>query len=171
MQTGLFNGELHMINVNNCTHMKQLILCLALLTAGYATKAQTAADSVKAVINDLFTAMRNADSAAVVNAFAEKHTLQTLVRDKEGNMQAKTDLATDFGRSIGRLAKNAADERIEFGSVQIDGPLASVWTPYKFYFNGNFSHCGVNSFQLLRTKNGWKILYLVDTRRKEPCEK
>jgi hypothetical protein len=151
--------------------MKKVILFFLLLTTGYALKAQTATDSVKAAINQLFTAMRNADSASIVNCFAEKHTLQTLVRDKEGNMQTKTDLVADFGRNISKLQKNAADERIEFGAIHIDGPLASVWTPYKFYLNGNFSHCGVNSFQLLRTKDGWKIIYLVDTRRKEPCEK
>jgi hypothetical protein len=151
--------------------MKKMILLFVLLTTGYISKAQTATDSVKAVINQLFTAMRNADSTSIVNCFAEKHILQTLVRDKEGNIQSKTDLVTDFGHNIARLQKNAADERIEFASINIDGPLASVWTPYKFYFNGNFSHCGVNSFQLLRTKDGWKILYLVDTRRKEPCEK
>lgn len=151
--------------------MKKAILFFLLLTTGYALKAQTATDSVKAVINQLFTAMRNADSASIVNCFAEKNTLQTLVRDKEGNMQTKTEQVTDFGRSISKLQKNAADERIEFGAIHIDGPLASVWTPYKFYFNGNFSHCGVNSFQLLRTKDGWKIIYLVDTRRKDACEK
>ena len=151
--------------------MKKTVLCFVLITIAYVSSAQTAADSVKAVINELFASMRNADSTGVVNCFAEKHTLQTLIRDKEGNMQSKTDQLSDFGRSIARLQKNAADERIEYASVNIDGPLASVWTPYKFYFNGNFSHCGVNSFQLLRTKNGWKILYLVDTRRKEPCEK
>jgi hypothetical protein len=151
--------------------MKKMILLFVLLTTGYISKAQTATDSVKAVINQLFTAMRNADSTSIVNCFAEKHILQTLVRDKEGNIQSKTDLVTDFGHNIARLQKNAADERIEFASINIDGPLASVWTPYKFYFNGNFSHCGVNSFQVLRTKDGWKILYLVDTRRKEPCEK
>lgn len=151
--------------------MKKVMLFFLLLTTGYALKAQTATDSVKAAINQLFTAMRNADSASIVNCFAEKHTLQTLVRDKEGNLQTKTDLVADFGRNISKLQKNAADERIEFGAIHIDGPLASVWTPYKFYLNGNFSHCGVNSFQLLRTKDGWKIIYLVDTRRKEPCEK
>jgi len=151
--------------------MKKAILFFLLLTTGYAVKAQTATDSVKATINQLFAAMRNADSASIVNCFAEKNTLQTLVRDKDGNMQTKTDLVTDFGRNISKLQKNAADERIEFGAIHIDGPLASVWTPYKFYFNGNFSHCGVNSFQLLRTKDGWKIIYLVDTRRKDACEK
>ena len=29
--------------------------------------------------------------------------------------------------------KGAADERIEFEMIKIDGPLASVWAPYKFY--------------------------------------
>ncbi|WP_353549897.1 hypothetical protein [Sediminibacterium sp. KACHI17] len=151
--------------------MKKYLFLIVLITATTLVKAQSAEDSVKAVINQLFTSMRNADSAGVVNCFSEKNILQTIVRDKDGNMAVKTELVSNFGRSIAGLQKNAADERIQFETVKIDGALASVWTPYKFYFNGNFSHCGVNSFQLLREKNGWKIHYLIDTRRKEPCEK
>lgn len=151
--------------------MKKYLFLIVLITATTLVKAQSAEDSVKAVINQLFTSMRNADSAGVVNCFSEKNILQTIVRDKDGNMAVKTELVSNFGRSIAGLQKNAADERIQFETVKIDGALASVWTPYKFYFNGNFSHCGVNSFQLLCEKNGWKIHYLIDTRRKEPCEK
>ena len=47
--------------------------------------------------------------------------------------------------------------------------MANVWTAYSFYFDGKFSHCGVNSFQLLKEAGEWKIFYLVDTRRKEGC--
>lgn len=151
--------------------MKKYLFAFILITATVQVKAQSAEDSVKAVINQLFTSMRNADSTGVVNCFSEKNILQTIVRDKDGNISARSELVSNFGRSIAGLQKNAADERIEFGTIKIDGSLASVWTPYKFYFNGNFSHCGVNSFQLLREKNGWKIHYLIDTRRKEPCEK
>lgn len=151
--------------------MKKYLLAIVLMTITAHVQAQSAEDSVKAVINQLFLSMRNADSAGVVNCFSEKNILQTIVRDKEGNISSRSELVSNFGRSIAGLQKNAADERIEFQTIKIDGPLASVWTPYKFYFNGNFSHCGVNSFQLLREKNGWKIHYLIDTRRKEPCEK
>lgn len=151
--------------------MKKYLLALVLIASATQVQAQSAEDSVKAVINQLFTSMRNADSAGVVNCFSEKNILQTIIRDKEGNISAKTELLSNFGRSIAGLQKNAADERIEFETIKIDGPLAVVWTPYKFYFNGNFSHCGVNSFQLLREKSGWKIHFLIDTRRKEPCEK
>jgi hypothetical protein len=62
------------------------------------------------------------------------------------------------------------DERILDYQIKIDGALASAWTPYNFYVNGNFSHCGVNSFQLVKMDDVWKIVYIIDTRRKEPCE-
>jgi hypothetical protein len=53
--------------------------------------------------------------------------------------------------------------------VLIDGNLASVWTDYKFYIGEKFSHCGVNSFQLFKGDDGWKIIYIIDTRRKDNC--
>jgi hypothetical protein len=34
--------------------------------------------------------------------------------------------------------------------VQIDDNLAAVWTEYEFYVGKNFSHCGVNAFQLVK---------------------
>lgn len=151
--------------------MKKYVWLLILFTITTGVQAQTTEDSVKAVINQLFTAMRNADSAGVVNCFSEKNILQTIIRDKDGNTSTRTELVSNFGKSIASLQKNAADERIEFETIKIDGALASVWTPYTFYLKGNFSHCGVNSFQLLREKTGWKIHYLIDTRRKEPCAK
>lgn len=54
-------------------------------------------------------------------------------------------------------------------NILIDGNLASVWTDYKFYIDDQFSHCGVNSFQLFKGKDGWKVIYIIDTRRKENC--
>jgi hypothetical protein len=47
--------------------------------------------------------------------------------------------------------------------------MASVWAPYKFYLGDKFSHCGVDVFQLMKTGDGWKIIYIVDTRRKGDC--
>jgi hypothetical protein len=44
-----------------------------------------------------------------------------------------------------------------------------VWTPYELEVEGIFSHCGVNSFQLIRINEQWKITQITDTRRKEDC--
>ena len=55
-------------------------------------------------------------------------------------------------------------------NIQIDGPMANAWTNYEFWVNDSFSHCGVNSFQLFNDQGSWKIIYLIDTRRKEGCD-
>lgn len=150
--------------------MKQFFILLTVLTISFSSKAQSAEDSVKAVVNDLFTAMIKSDTSLLKTCFADSMVLQTIVRGKNGGAEVKNETAAGFVKSIGSLKPGAADERISFGNVLIDGPLALVWTPYKFYFNGQFSHCGVNSFHLVRFKDGWKIQYLIDTRRRVNCE-
>jgi hypothetical protein len=133
-------------------------------------RAQTAEDSVKAAINKLFTGMKNADAAAIQQSFSDSALLQTIARTKEGVMYVRNESIAAFARFIGNLPKDSADERIVFETLKIDGPLAIAWTPYKFYRNGQFSHCGVNSFQLVRLNGQWKIQYLIDTRRRNGCE-
>ncbi|MFN8305566.1 MAG: nuclear transport factor 2 family protein [Ferruginibacter sp.] len=150
--------------------MKQVSILFAFLLIAVAGKAQTAEDSVKATINTLFTAMQTSNPDLLKSAFADSAILQTITRNKEGKTIVKTDAVADFANSISKLPKDAADERITFDVVRVDGALAIAWTPYKFYFNGKFSHCGVNSFQLVRFNGEWKIQYLIDTRRKAGCE-
>ncbi|HMK04567.1 MAG TPA: nuclear transport factor 2 family protein [Ferruginibacter sp.] len=150
--------------------MKKFFLFLMVMNCAGIVNAQTAEDSVKAAVNKLFDAMKNADAAGVKNAFADSAVLQTITRNKEGNTVVRNEEVAGFADFVGKQAKGAADERIVFDLIKIDGPLAIAWTPYKFYFNGNFSHCGVNSFQLVRFKNEWRIQYLIDTRRKAGCE-
>jgi hypothetical protein len=142
---------------------------IALLNAS-SSFAQTAEDSVKAVVNKLFTGMKNADTALIKQAFSDSAVLQTIAITRDGKTVVRTDEVKAFINFVGQQKKDAADERISFESIKIDGPLANVWTPYKFYFNGQFSHCGVNSFQLVRINKEWKIQYLIDTRRRQPCD-
>jgi hypothetical protein len=143
-----------------------LFICLSFWNC---VKAQSADDSVSSAVNQLFTAMKNADSALLVSAFSDGAILQTIV-DKNGRIQVKTESVLDFAGQLVTMQKDFLDERIVFDVVRIDGPLAIAWTPYKFYYKGKFSHCGTNSFQLVRINGNWKIQYLVDTRRMQGCE-
>lgn len=143
-----------------------LFLCLAFCNN---TQAQSPEDSVKSAVNQLFTAMKNTDSALLVSSFADSAILQTIV-DKNGKVEIKTEAISGFAQQVGKMQKGSLDERIQFDVVRIDGALAIVWAPYKFYYKANFSHCGVDSFQLLRVNGKWKIQYLVDTRRSQGCE-
>ena len=151
--------------------MKHILIFLtAILFFSIKINAQSAEDSVKAVINQLFDAMRNVDSEKLKDAFADTAILQTIRRKEDGSFFVQNENVQKFAESISRNKKDSLDERISFESVKIDGPLASVWTPYKFYFAGKFSHCGVNSFQLVRINGHWKIQFLIDTRRRQGCE-
>ena len=150
--------------------MKQFFIVLTVLAFSISSKAQTAEDSVKAVVTNLFTAMIKSDTTLLKSCFADSMVLQTIARSKSGGAEVKSETAATFVKSISSLKPGSADEQITFGTVLIDGPLALVWTPYKFYFNGQFSHCGVNSFHLVRFKDGWRIQYLIDTRRRTGCD-
>ena len=78
---------------------------------------------------------------------------------------------SDFLKSISSIPKDISfkEELLDY-QISIDGSMANVWTPYKFYFNDSLSHCGVNSFQLVKINGKWQIIYIIDTRRKEKCE-
>jgi hypothetical protein len=145
-----------------------LTLYLTIMLAANAS-AQSTEDSVKAVVNNMFAAMKNADSAGLKSVFSEWAVLQTISRTKEGATVVRTENINDFASFIAKTTKGDADERITFGAIHIDGALASVWTPYQFYLKGNFSHCGVNSFQLVRVNGVWKVQHIIDTRRKTDC--
>ena len=150
--------------------MKTLFVFLLIINTAKVAHAQTAEDSVKKIVTDLFTAMKNADAVLLKSVFADSAILQTIAKNKAGETIIRNEQVAEFIDFVSKQPKAAADEQISFASIKIDGDLASVWTPYKFYYNGNFSHCGVNSFQLVRLKNEWKIQFLIDTRRKKGCE-
>ena len=144
-----------------------LLLTICITEAG---RAQTAEDSIKAAVNALFTAMRTADGDGLRSIFSDNATLQTITRDREGKVRVATENLTELIEFVKGLKKDSADERVKFEAIRIDGPLAAAWTPYQFYHNGKFSHCGVNSFQLVRLDGTWKIQYIIDTRRRTGCQ-
>ena len=146
-----------------------LLLCCASLIQ-FSSQAQTSRDSIETVIRTLFKGMIEADGSAIRSVFADSAVMQTIAVAKSGAIRVRNESVNDFAAFIASSKKGMADERIEFGSILVDDNLASVWTPYRFYYDGKFSHCGVNSFQLVRGGEGWKIQYLIDTRRKQPCD-
>jgi hypothetical protein len=149
--------------------MNYIIGLLLFLGGPIVAQSQTAEDSIKVSIQGLFTAMKQADGAGVMASFADSAVMQTIARAKDGSVLVKTDKVSAFAEQISVAPKGALDERISFDIIKVDGPLAIVWTPYQFYYNGVFNHCGVNSFQMLRTAKGWKIQYIIDTRRNSGC--
>jgi len=150
--------------------MRSILFILTFACIATNGHAQTATDSIKATISKLFDGMKNADAALLKSAFADSAILQTINRDKQGNTVIGTEAIGEFADFVSKQTKGDADERISYDVIRVDANLAIAWTPYQFYYKGKFSHCGVNSFQLVRFNGEWKIQYLIDTRRKAGCE-
>ena len=133
------------------------------------SQSRATEDSIKAAVNLLFTGMIQSDPSLIRQSFTDSAILQTIF-EKDGSNVARLESIDDFARAISRMGKGDADERIRIDVLRIDGPLAIVWAPYSFYYKGKLNHCGVDSFQLLLVNGVWKIQYLIDTRRKQPCQ-
>ena len=149
--------------------MKTIFCISLLLLITCITEAQSAKDSVMTAVKNLFTGMKNADAALVKSCFTENAVLQTIAK-KGDEIKVENEPVSEFVDFVSKQTVGDADEQIVFDDIKIDGPLAMVWTPYQFYYKGKFSHCGVNSFQLVKVISGWKIQYIIDTRRKEGCK-
>lgn len=60
-------------------------------------------------------------------------------------------------------------ERMWDPIVVVNGPLATIWTPYDFYAGETFSHCGVDAANVMQTDDGWRIVALSWTRLQPPA--
>ncbi len=149
---------------------RNLILLLTCLTAQvlFAQQPGSVSEEVKKTIQTLFDGMRKGDSAMVSSTFSSKIIMQT-VGELNGKVEVKAGNPAAFLRSVGTPHKDVYDERITFDRIQIDADLANVWTSYKFYIGDRFSHCGVNSMTLVKENGAWKLVHIIDTRRKENC--
>jgi hypothetical protein len=149
-----------------------LLLWLAATTAAAQAPTATPPDDapVREVIARLFLGMQKGDSALVHSAFARQVTMATVLRDKNSNPVLQRESSIDgFLKAVGTPHTEIWNEEIWDLKVQIDGDFAQAWCDYAFYITNTFSHCGVDAFQLHKTKNGWKIFHLADTRRKSGC--
>lgn len=146
--------------------MKAISLILVFVSSFFLAQ-KSEEESIKSTVNQIFTGMKTSDSVLIKKSFHKNAVLQTITRTAE----VKNESINDFALSISKAEKGSLDERIIFSNILIDGNLASVWTPYEFYYKGQFSHCGVNSFQLVKSNNEWKIQYIIDTRRKDNCRR
>jgi hypothetical protein len=125
--------------------------------------------AVQKVIESLFDGMRAKNINQLATVFEDEAMMQTIALGDNGP-QVNPGSVSDFMKRISTTpADTQLDERILNFEIKVDGPMASAWTPYEFYVNGTFSHCGVNSFQLVKFTQGWKVVCIIDTRRKDPC--
>ncbi len=149
--------------------VRSLLAGLGLALAASPAAAQSEKDAVVKPIVQLFDAMRAHDSAGVMSAFAAEGRLVS-VAERDGQVTMRAVQPAQFAGAVGRAASGPPwDERIYDPEVRIDGRLATVWVKYDFLRGTEWSHCGIDAFQLAKLADGWKITQLADTRQTSGC--
>ena len=121
------------------------------------------------VIETFFEAFHQKDTTSLKGFFTNDAHL-TSVQNSLGGVKTKEESVEDFIQAIGSIPDDLSFEErlLGFNIVDASG-MTLVFTPYEFYVNGRFSHCGTNVFTLIEKESKWKILALYDTRNKS-CE-
>ncbi len=148
----------------------KIILFVCCCFVSFSSTAQDEKEDIKKVIKQFFKGLQKGDTLTLKKTISKDLVLQTSFVNGEGVSVLRTEEKSAFLKSLAsKKPEDIWEEKLESYTIQIDGPMANVWTPYKFYLNYKFSHCGVNSFQLFNTGEKWVIIYLIDTRRRLGC--
>lgn len=151
--------------------MKKTLIVMVCLVMYQTLHAQNDdKQAIQLVIKTLFDGMYEGDSSKVHSMFTSGAEMATVMRDKAGNTVLRREPSIEgFLKAVGTPRKEKMTEEFWDVKVQTDGDFAQAWCDYAFYIDHTFSHCGIDAFHLIRTKEGWKIFHLTDTRRKDGC--
>ena len=151
--------------------MRVFICLLLIFSSGLLNAQNNEKEEVKKAVELFFDGFHNQDSVLIKSTTSPGIIMQTIGRDKEGASVVKTSDFNTFLKSIVSIPDTTKfREKLLSYQIQVDGSMANAWTPYEFWINDKLSHCGVNSFQLHKQDGAWKIIYIIDTRRREDCD-
>jgi len=122
---------------------------------------------VQRAIEIFFEGFHQKDTVKMQSVCSSKIILQSISESTVKGNKLSEETAKELYRSIASIPSTMKfHEKIVNYNIQIDGTMAHVWAPYEFFVNGKLSHSGVNTFTLFKENDIWKIIYLIDTRRK-----
>ena len=125
------------------------LLLLAPLCLGAAGSDEEKA--VLAAVQQLFNGMAAHDAAMIKGAMTPDAKLIGARPGRPASNLSRDDFAASIAANKSQLL-----ERIWNPEVQIRGNIAMVWAEYDFHANSIFNHCGVDTFLMLKTDEGWK---------------
>ncbi|WP_280929269.1 nuclear transport factor 2 family protein [Aquimarina sp. 2201CG14-23] len=125
----------------------------------------------KQAILDFFEGFHEGDTVKIKKTIDANIVMQTISMTKEGNLRTtKTNIKKFLEVIHNRPEDQKWLEKLLDFKIDANENIAQVWTPYEFYVNDQFSHCGVNIFQLFYDGTTWKIMALADTRKRKGCK-
>ena len=141
------------------------IATLILFTAAALAQPSEEKDAVAAA-QKLFDGMTAHDAAAIRAVLLPEARLYAVREDRPTTTMA----GEAFAGQIAAITGNIVERFTSAPRVLIRGRMAQVWGEYEFLREGKFNHCGVDSFSLFKTAEGWKVASISYTTETTGCK-
>lgn len=125
-------------------------------------------EAILAIVQAFFDTMATKDVEGATRTVAPEGRFHS-VREIDGKQVIRTFTNQEYLDGL-PAEQQSVRERIWSPEVHVRGDIATVWTHYDFWIDGEFSHCGIDSFNLIKSGEGWRIaggIYTVE-RKCEP---
>ncbi|MEP6897649.1 MAG: nuclear transport factor 2 family protein, partial [Rhodanobacter sp.] len=127
-------------------------------------KYSVAQREVLDAVDALFVAMGRHDVAASRKLIIPGAGFMVINADGTSVMERDIDYLDSLAKH-----KEVFHERIWKPQVTVQGNIAQVWAAYDFHLDDKFSHCGIDSFSMVRSADGWRIASVSYTVQKQGC--
>ena len=142
-----------------------IVACAVVVTTASAQQpADAERQAVLAVVQTFFDGMAARDVNRLSPILMPEGRFYAM-DERDGKRSMRTFTNAEYLKGLPGQ-KQSVRERMWNPEVRIRGSIASVWTPYDFWRDGSFSHCGVDAFDLIRIDGQWRIaggMYTVET--------
>jgi hypothetical protein len=146
---------------------------VVLILASFARSARAQAVNVDtraaiAVADSVLAALSTGDNATLARLTLDSAIVGGIgLRDGVERMTLRT-----WGLYIRRAGSSSFTERGFDATARVQDRVAQVWMPYDLYIGDKWSHCGVDTFTLMKTEGRWRVAALIYTIEQPPaCRK
>lgn len=124
--------------------------------------------SVLAVVDQLFGALASKDRDALLAAVVPEGRATAAFTSRTGERRVVSESWPAFADRLAQATDRLAERLID-PHVHVEGDIAMIWSRYEFERNGQFSHCGIDHFDLVRQDGRWRVLNLTWTQQRDGC--
>lgn len=146
-----------------------IIFSFFISLSAFSQEHQSDSVAIADIVQNVFDGMRESDTSKMAPYMHGNVKMQSLSVDESGNKVSQLNGASGWLNAVAQNQGDIWNEQIDNLSIQSDGAVATAWMDYKFYLGDQLSHCGINSFQFIKIDGKWKIIYIIDSRKKNNC--
>lgn len=124
--------------------------------------------NASAAIDKLFEQMAAHKPAEIIALHTPESQLTALIYGRDNKRQIENLTREAFSKFFETKRAELAEKMYD-SKIKVDGDLAWVDGRYIFTVNNKLQHCGMNSFHLVRTADGWKLGNSISTIEPNGC--